>query len=61
MDENVAETRESLMMNKIFLKLEKEVIDPVQRNNFIRIVCNSKGKCFQVVIDSGSTDNFIAT
>ena len=49
------------MMNKIFLKLEKEVIDPVQKKNLIRIVCKSKGRCFQVVIDSGSTDNLVAT
>lgn len=57
----VVDIGESLMMNKILLKLEKEEIEIVQRKDLFRNVCKSKGKCFQVVIDSGRTDNLVAT
>lgn len=61
MAKNVAETRESLMMNKFLLNPKKEEIEPMQRKTSFRTISKSKGKCFQVVIDSGSTNNLIAT
>ena len=42
---NVAETKESLMMKKIPLKLEKKVIELVQRKALFQTICKSKGKC----------------
>ena len=42
MAENVADIRESLMMNKILLKLEKEEMELVQRNVLFGTVGKSK-------------------
>jgi len=61
MAENMPETGESLIINKILLKPEKEVVEPVQRKALFRTVCKAKGKCCKMVIDSGSTDNLVST
>lgn len=45
-DENVAETRESLMMNKILLKPEKEEIKHVQKKGFVQDCLQVQGKMF---------------
>ena len=49
------------MISKIFLKPEKEAVKPIQRKDLFKTVCKSKGKCFKMVIDSGSTNNFVST
>jgi hypothetical protein len=59
--EETHEVGESLMLKRILVKLEKETSEPTQRKSFLRIVCKSKGKCFKVVIYSGSTDNLVST
>eukprot|EP00253_Pinus_taeda_P013925 PITA_13925 len=59
--EDVAETREALLLNKILLKPTKEASEPTQRKSLFRTVCKSHGKCCKVIIDSGSTDNLVAT
>ena len=48
------------MINKVLLKPKKEAIEPTQRKALFKIVCKVQGKCFQLVIDSGSTDNLVS-
>ena len=55
------EKGESLVVNKVLLKQTKEVSEPTQRKNFFRSVCKVQGKCCQLVIDSGSTNNLVST
>eukprot|EP00253_Pinus_taeda_P008765 PITA_08765 len=45
----------------VLLKPTKEVAEPTQRKSLFRTVCKSHGKCCKVIIDSGSTDNLVAT
>eukprot|EP00253_Pinus_taeda_P033200 PITA_33200 len=59
--EDVAETGEVLLLNKVLLKPTKEVSEPTQRKSLFQTVCKSHGKCCKVIIDSGSTDNLVAT
>eukprot|EP00253_Pinus_taeda_P011069 PITA_11069 len=59
--EDVAEMGEALLLNKVLLKPTKEVSEPTQRKSLFRTVCKSHGKCCKVIIDSGSTDNLVAT
>ena len=49
------------MINKVLLKIEKEVIEPTQSKTFFKTVCKVQGKCCQLVIDSGSTNNLVST
>ena len=49
-----------MVINKALLKQEKEVIEPAQRKTLFRTVCKVQGKCCQLVIDSGSTDNLVS-
>eukprot|EP00253_Pinus_taeda_P002559 PITA_02559 len=59
--EDMAETGEALILNKVLLKPTKEVVEPTQRKALFRIVCKSHGKCCKLIIDSRSTDNLVAT
>eukprot|EP00253_Pinus_taeda_P030856 PITA_30856 len=59
--EDVAETGEALLLNKVLLKPIKEVFELTQRKSLFRTVCKSHGKCCKVIIDNGSTDNLVAT
>eukprot|EP00253_Pinus_taeda_P016668 PITA_16668 len=59
--ENMAETGEALILNKLLLKPAKEVAEQTQRKELFRTVCKSLGKCCKLIIDSGSTDNLVAT
>ena len=59
--EDMAETGEALILNKVLLKPTKEVAETTQRKALFRTVCKSHGKCCKVIIDSGSTDNLVAT
>eukprot|EP00253_Pinus_taeda_P031505 PITA_31505 len=54
-------TGESLVLNKVLLKPAKEVVDQTQRKALFRTVCKLHGKCCKLIIDSGSTDNLVAT
>jgi len=49
------------MLKRILVKSEKETSEPAQRKSLLRTVCKSKGKCCKIVIDSGSTHNFVST
>ena len=60
-EENIPERGESLVINKVLLKPTKEVIEPSQRKTLFRIVCKVQGKCCQMIIDSGSTNNLVST
>ena len=55
------EKGESLVVNKVLLKQTKEITEPAQRKTLFRSVCKVQGKCCQLVIDSGSTDNLVST
>ena len=55
------EIRESLMMNKVLLKPEKEHAKPAQRKSLLKTMCKFQGKCCKMVIDSGSNDNLVST
>ena len=60
-EELFLETGESLMMDKVLLKPEKEQAKPAQRKSLFRTMCKVQGKCCNMVIDSGNTDNLIST
>eukprot|EP00253_Pinus_taeda_P025766 PITA_25766 len=55
------ESGESLVLNKVLLKSAKEMAEPPQRKALFRTVCKVQGKCCQMIIDSGSTDNLVST
>ena len=59
--EIVPEKGESLVVNKVLLKKTKEVVELTQRKTLFKSVCKVQGKCCQLVIDSGSTYNFVST
>eukprot|EP00253_Pinus_taeda_P010015 PITA_10015 len=59
--ENVRETWEALVLNKVLLKPAKETTEKTQRKALFRTVCKSHGKCCKLIIDSGSTYNLVAT
>eukprot|EP00253_Pinus_taeda_P026478 PITA_26478 len=58
---NTPERGESLVINKVILKPAKEMAEPPQRKTLFRTVCKVQGKCFQMIIDSGGTDNLVST
>eukprot|EP00253_Pinus_taeda_P036392 PITA_36392 len=58
--ENVAETGEALILNKVLLNPAKEMREQNQRKALFRTVCKSHGKCCKLIIDNGSTDNLVA-
>eukprot|EP00253_Pinus_taeda_P003807 PITA_03807 len=60
-EENTPERGESLVLNKFFLKPAKKMAEPPQRKTLFRIVCKVQGKCCQMIIDSGSTNNLVST
>eukprot|EP00253_Pinus_taeda_P025305 PITA_25305 len=59
--EDALETDEALVLNKVLLKLAKEVTDTTQWKALFHTVWKSHGKCCKLIIDSGSTDNVVAT
>ena len=60
-EENILERGESLVVNNVLLKPAKETVEPSQRKTLFRTVCKVQGKCCQMIIDSGSTDNLVST
>eukprot|EP00253_Pinus_taeda_P015626 PITA_15626 len=58
--ENLAETEEDLVLNKVLLKPAKEMVEQTQQKTLFRIVCKSHGECCKLIIDSGSIDNLVA-
>lgn len=54
--EESPKVRESLLLKRVFLKTKKGTGEPAQRKSLFRTTCKSKGKCFKVIIDSGSID-----
>jgi hypothetical protein len=48
-------------MRKVLLTPEKEVENPVQRNNLFWTTCKTKDRVCKFIMDSGSTDNLIST
>eukprot|EP00253_Pinus_taeda_P007656 PITA_07656 len=55
------ESGESLVLNKVLIKLAKELTEPPQRKTLFKTVCKVQGKCCQMIINSGSTDNLVST
>eukprot|EP00253_Pinus_taeda_P001971 PITA_01971 len=58
--ENVAETGEALVLNKVLLKPAKETAKQTQRKALFRTTCKSHGKCCKLIIDSRSTYNLVS-
>jgi len=58
--EEALEEGESLLLKMIFLKAKKEIGELAQRKSLFKTKCRSKGKCYKVIIDSGSTDNHVS-
>ena len=48
-------------MNKVLLKLEKEIVKSSHRKDLFQTTCKVQGKCCKAVIDSGKTDNLMST
>ena len=61
MVENAPKVGESLLMNKVLLKPEKEVVDSSKRKALFQTTCKVQGKCCKLVVDSGSIDNLVST
>lgn len=59
--ENVPKTGEALVLYKVLLKPKKEVVELDQRKALFQTLCKSHGKCCKLIIDSGSTENLVAT
>lgn len=53
-------SRESLLMKRVLLELDKKVRELAQTKFLFINICKSKGKCFKVVIDSSSTYNLVS-
>ena len=49
------------MLKRVLIKSEKQVHEPSQRKSLFRTRFKSQGKCYKMVIDSGSTDNLVST
>jgi hypothetical protein len=56
-----ADSGRSLGMHKILLAPEKEVDSSVQQSRLFRTACTAQDRNCKVIIDSGSTDNLVAT
>jgi hypothetical protein len=55
------EGERSLVMRKVLLTPNKEVVNPVQRNSLFRTACKTKDRVCKVIVDSGSTDKLVST
>ena len=58
--ENAPETGEALVMHKVLLKPVDESVEQTQWKAMFRTVCKSQGKCYKMIIDSGSTDYLVS-
>lgn len=58
---NDTEESETLMMKRVLLKTIGDVCGLVQRRNLFKTTCKVEDKHFKLIIDNGSTDNFIST
>ena len=56
MVENYPEDGESLLVRKAAVGIN----ETVQRRILFRTVCKTKGKCYKLIIDSGSTNNLVS-
>ena len=52
------EQGESLIAQQVLFG--DKIMQPCQRSNLFRICCNCCGKSYNVIVDSGSTDNLVA-
>ena len=41
--------------------MRKIIEEPIQRRILSKSVCKVEGKCYKLIIDSGSTDNLVST
>lgn len=57
----MSETGEALVLNKMLMKPAKEIAEQTQRKALFWTVCKSHGKWCELIIDSGSTNNLVAT
>ena len=52
--ENYPKQGEALLIRKVIDEL-------VQRRSMFKAVCKVKGKCYKLIIESGSTNNLVST
>ena len=50
-----------MLLHKVLLKPVREITDQTQRKVLFRTFCKSRGKCYKLIIDSGSTENLVST
>ena len=56
------EQGENSMFRRVLLKPEKKVAkDLEQRKNFFKTTCKVQGKCCNLIIYGGSTENLVST
>ena len=60
-EEKIPERGEYLVVNKVFLKPAKEIVEQSQRKTLLRTMCKVQGKCCHTIIDSGITNTFLST
>ena len=56
--DNQPEQGESLLARRVLVGERK--LDSYQRTSLFRTFCKSSGKVYKVIVDGGSTNNFIA-
>lgn len=50
------------MFRRVLLKPEKKVVEePKQRKKVFKTKCKVQGKCCNLIIDGGSTENLVST
>eukprot|EP00253_Pinus_taeda_P007419 PITA_07419 len=59
-EENIPERGEPFLINKVFLRPANDIVEPSQRKTLFRTVCKAQGKCCQMIIHSGSTNNLVS-
>ena len=61
MIENAPKVGEAILINKVLLKPEKEVVESSQRKALFLTTCKVQLKFRKVVVDIGSTNNLVST
>eukprot|EP00253_Pinus_taeda_P028068 PITA_28068 len=59
--ENLVETGEALVLNKVSVKRAKEMAEQTQQRAVFQTVSKSHGRCCKLIIDNRSIDNLVAT
>eukprot|EP00253_Pinus_taeda_P021439 PITA_21439 len=58
--ENVPKKGQPFVVKKALLNPAKEIVEPSQRKTLFMTMWKVQGKCCQMIIDSGTTDNLVS-